>query len=674
MVETRKTICPLDCPDSCGIVATVENGRIIRLQGDPDHPFTRGFLCRKMRHYADRIHSNARILYPQIRTGRKGSGQFKRVSWDEAWEILVSRLKEIETAHGSEALLPYSYAGNMGHINSTAGEPFFHRFGASRLKRTICSAAAGAAWNVHCGWKSGSTPETATDSSLIIAWGINVKTTNIHFWPIIQQCRRKGGQLVVIDPYRNKTAKAADLYLPIQPGGDTALALGVLKLILENGSENHKYIESQTVGFEELKTYVTGISWEKIEKVSGLPKSKINDFTELLEKNPRTFIRIGIGMTRNTAGAMSVRAVIALAAALGLFDGKKGRGVLLSSLAFYGNNQKLVHSSLAQKKTRQINMIHLGQALTNLTPAIHGFFVFNSNPLSVAPDSSRVRKGLEREDLFTVVHEQVMTPTARYADLLLPATTSFENSDVYTAYGHFHMGITRPVIPPLGEAISNFDLFQNLAVKMGYNDPPFQQAVEERVSNFLEGLSGIDKSIDTSTIETGNWIHSTHRDANHPKNNEAFQFVSRKTGPGIPAFPCIMPTLEFDNPDLLSRYPLKLITPPSTHLLNSTFGECFPDEIGKLLIHPQDASERKISTGDRVRLNNHRGETVREARVTEDTQTGLVVAEGIYWENAETEHTAINDLTSQKTTDLGEGSTFHESRVEVTRIGLVNQT
>jgi len=570
--------------------------------------------------------------------------------------------------YGSESLLPYSYAGNMGHINRWAGEPFFHRFGASRLKRTICSTAAGAAWQAHCGEKAGTTSETAADSSLIIAWGINVKTTNVHFWPIIQQCRKKGGKLVVIDPYRNKTAKAANLYLPVQPGGDTALALGVLKLILERGSEDREYIEKETTGFSEFSDYVTGIGWGKIEKASGLSKLQIDAFAQLLEENPRTFFRLGIGMTRNTRGAMSVRAIIGLAAALGLYDGAKGRGVLASSRAFYGNNEKLVHSSLATVQTRQINMVQLGQALTSLKPAIHGLFVFNSNPLSVAPDSSRVRKGLERTDLFTIVHEQVMTPTARYADLLLPSTTSFENSDVYTAYGHFQMGVTQPVILPVGEALSNFDLFQTLAKKMGYTDPPFQQTVDERIGAYLNGLAGIDKSINPSTIEAGKWVSSIHADADHPKNKDMFHFVSQKTEAGVPAFACIRPPLEFDNPDLKSRYPLKLITPPATHLLNSTFGECFPNEIGKLLIHPRDAFPRKISTGDRLRLNNHRGETIREAWVTEDTQPGLVVAEGIYWENAASALTAINDLTSQKTTDLGGGSTFHEARVEITRV------
>jgi len=663
MTETRKTICPLDCPDSCGIIATIENKKITRLQGDPDHPFTRGFLCRKMRYYNDRIHSDQRILYPQIRTGKKGAGQFKRISWEEAWNLMVSELKQIQATYGGEALLPYSYAGNMGHISRWSGEPFFHRFGASRLKRTVCSTAASAAWKAHCGHRAGSPPEEAGESSLIIAWGINVKTTNIHFWPHIQQCRKKGGQLVVVDPYRNNTGNAADLYLPVKPGGDAALALGVIKQILENGLENRDTINGKTVGFEKLETYVRNLSWEVVESQSGIQKARIRAFAELLVNNPRTFIRIGMGMTRNTTGAMSVRAVLSLAAVLGLFDGKKGQGVLASSRAFFGNSETLVHSSLAKKQTREINMVQLGKALTRLKPAVHGLFVFNSNPLSIAPDASQVRKGLEREDLFTVVHEQVMTPTARYADLLLPATTSFENDDVYTAYGHFYMGITHPVIPPVGESINNFELFQELAIRMGYTDPPFSQSIHDRIGNFVKGLAGIDPSLDLSTIQDGKWIKSIHSDTTHAINQKTFHFESPDVEPGTPGFACLRPLLEFDDPDLVSRFPLKLITPPALHLLNSTFGECYLHKTGLLLIHPQDAAKYQIASGQLVQISNYRGTTIREARVTDGTQPGLVVAEGIYWENEVTGQTGINDLTSQKTTDMGEGSTFHESRV-----------
>ncbi len=669
MIEYKKTVCPLDCPDSCGIVATVEGGRIIELKGDPDHPFTRGFLCRKMRHYHERIHAKTRILFPQLRTGKKGAGEFKRISWDEAWDILASKLANIRAAHGGEAMLPYSYAGNMGVINRMAGYPFFHRFGASRLDQTICSTAAKEGWSIHCGNRCGTDPEVAAQSDLIVAWGINVKVTNIHFWPIIQQSRKNGGKLVVVDPYSNVTAKAADHYYPIKPSGDAALALGALKIIIERNQEDKEFIKEKSSGFQQLREYVTELSWDELERESGLTKVKIASFAELLIENPKAFFRIGIGLTRNTRGAMSVRAIVCLAAALGLFTGRHGRGALLSTDAFRGKKEKIVYSALADKETRLINMLHLGRALTVLKPPVQCLFVYNSNPLSVAPDGASVRRGLERDDLFTIVHEQVMTPTARFADLLLPATTSFENRDIYTAYGHFYLGLTHPVIEARGEALSNFELFQTLARKMGYSEPPFRQTLEERILDYLDDMVGIPGGLAPTSVGSGEWVRSTLVDLPEADDGQKFSFAKRIENPAVPVIACLKPTEEFDDPDRQVRFPLRLITPPNSRLLNSTFGDQYSEETGKLLIHPADASSRKIKNGDRVRLKNGRGSTVRKARVNNDTQQGLVVAEGIYWENSQTDWTGINDLTSQKTTDLGEGSTFHESLVEIEHAG-----
>ena len=668
MIEYKKTICPLDCPDTCGIIATVEDGVITKLKGDPGHEFTRGFLCSKMRHYHHRIQSKSRILYPQLRTGTKGSGEFKQISWDNAWEILVEKLRTTKRKFGGESLLPYSYAGNMGHINRFAGYPFFHRYGASRLNQTICSAAASAGWNAHCpGW-SGTDPKQAAKADLIIAWGINIKVTNIHFWPLIQESRRKGGKLVVIDPYRNITGKAADIYYPVKPGGDAALALGVIKHIINCHKECLEFIEQYTSGYNDIKLTVQNLSWQELETASGLPKEEICSLATLLTNTPKSFIRIGMGLTRNTRGAMSVRAITCLALILGLFDQEEGRGTLLSSSAFTGNSEKLLWSKLAEKETRLVNMIQLGQALTQLNPPIKSLFVYNSNPASVAPDSSRVRRGLLRDNLFTIVHEQVMTPTARYADLLLPATTSFENSDIYTAYGHFYLGLTRPVIEPQGEAISNFTLFQTLAQKMGYVDAPFYQTVEDRLQDFLSDLEGIPVDTDRSSIPAGKYIKSAfaeNRESDGSGKEKPFVFKSKNIPPTVPDIPCLIAAREFDNPDFIDRYPLKLITPPNGKMLNSTFGELYSKQIGHLLIHPDDALSRQIKMEDRVIIQNSRGSSIRQAEISLNTQKGVVVAEGIYWDIAENSSWGINSLTSQETTDLGDGSTFHESMVEI---------
>ncbi len=666
MIEKKKTICPLDCPDTCGLIATVENNRIVKLEGDPDHDFTKGFVCRKMRHYHERVHSKVRILHPMIRTGEKGEARFKRISWDEAWQVLVKNLKRIKERYGGEALLPYSYAGNMGIISRSAGNSFFHRYGASRLDPTICSATAKAGWKAHVGSRPGTNPEEASRSKLVVVWGLNVKVTNIHFWRMIRESRKNGGKLLVIDPYRNITAKSADVYLQVKPGGDAALALGALKALLAGNGIDDNFIREQTTGFESLQEYLVELNWQDIEARSGLSKIEIEEFSQILSENPETFFRIGIGLSRNTNGAMSVRAIVCLALALGLFDNRPGRGVLLSTSAFSGNDEKLDYPSLSESKTRLINMIQLGKALTNMKPGIHGLFVYNSNPLSVAPDSSRVRKGLEREELFTVVHEQVMTPTARYADLLLPATTVMENTDLFTAYGHFELGMVKPVITPRGEALDNFTLFQSLAEKMGYEDAPFKQTIEERLRDYLEDLKGLPDTFDPGLFSPGVYIKSVFHDPNNYLSAQnQFRFTSANQSAETPRIPCLTPNREFDDPDLFSRYPLKLITPPNGDLLNSTFGDRYKNKTGTLLIHPLDAAARAVKDGDKVTVYNHRGSSIRTAKISEDTQEQLVVAEGIYWEDMELGHPGINDLTSQKTADLGRGGTFHESMVEV---------
>lgn len=648
------------------MIATVENGRIIKLDGDPNQSYTGGFICGKMRRYHERVKSDDRVLHPMKRTGKKGRGDFTRIDWEEAWGILVENLKRIKREHGGEALLPYSYAGNMGSVSRSAGYPFFHRYGASRLDQTICSAAAKAGWTAHLGKRPGTDPFEAARSDLIMAWGVNVKVTNIHFWPMIRDCRKNGGKLVVIDPYKNITAKAADLHVPVKPGGDGALALGILKSVVHAEREDRSYLQKHTRNFEALRSYLLELSWGEIESDCGIGKDGIKQLADLFIEHPATFIRIGIGMTRNTRGAMAVRAITCLALALGITDRKPGRGILLSAGGFAGESSRLNHPELAESKTRLINMVQLGQALTALKPPVHGLFVYNSNPLSVAPDSSLVEKGLARDDLFTVVHEQVMTPTAAYADLVLPATTFLENRDLYTAYGQFFLGVTEPVVEPRGEAMDNFTLFQTLARRMGYDEAPFRQTLDERITDYLSGMKGIPETVDIISIMAGEYVRSAFADTGNPSFPETrYSFTLQASSPGQPVIPCITRKIEFDDPDLAARYPLYLITPPNGDLLNSTFGERFRGTIGEVLIHPEDAGLREIATGDRVVLFNHRGNCIRTAKVTDDTQSGVAVAEGIYWGNEDDGFPGINSLTSQKTTDMGSGGTFHESRIEI---------
>lgn len=674
-MEKLKTICPLDCPDACGIVATVQEGEIVKLDGDPEHPNTQGFLCKKVRTYHHRVQSPERVLFPQRRVGEKGEGRFERISWEAAWQILVRQLTTIKNQYGGEAVLPYSYAGNMGLVNLNAGAPFFHKYGASQLLQTICSAAAKAGWFAHYGNNPGSPPEKAREADLIIAWGINVKVTNIHFMPMVVKARQRGAKFVVIDPYKNATAQQADFYFPIKPGGDTALALGLLKFLKEKDALDGTFIGQYTEGFEELEAYLDEHSLQEFLDASGFSQDQLETLAALLVEHPKTFLRVGIGLTRNTQGAMSCRAIVCLAAALGLFDGAEGRGALLTSNAFRGDGNRLTYRNLQESPTRQVNMVQLGDALTRLEPPIRCVFVYSSNPMSIAPDASKVRAGFAREDLFTVVHEQFLTPTARYADLLLPATTSFENHDVYTGYGHFYMSPTAPVISPKGEALSNFELFQTLAKKMGYDDAPFQQTVQGRIEDFLGSVEGISEKQKNQGILPGEIVRSEwlDRGGDFTQFPRPFRFaISQESLPPAdsqaPRIPCLLPRKELDDPALQAQYPLQMITPPMTDMLNSTFGERYKEQIGTVLIHPHDAQARHIEQGDRVKIFNGRGNHIRQAVVSEKTQPGLLIVEGIYWENEHSGKTGVNDLTSQATTDMGGGSTFHESRVQAQRL------
>jgi len=666
----KKTICPLDCPDSCGMIATVEDGRITALQGDKGHPYTNGFICRKMRRYPERLYGAERLLYPQLRVGKKGAGQFRRIDWVEALDILAARLEETRQQHGGESILPYSYAGNMGAVNRFAGYPLFHRLGTSQLDQTICSAASGAGWQKQCGDLPGCPPENAADAELIVAWGINIRVTNVHFWQYVAAARKNGARLLCVDPYRNQTVKSADSFLQVKPGGDSALALGLMKSLVERDLVDQQFIERGTTGFAQQEAYLHSMAWEHVVQQSGVSKKEMEDFATLLAQSPKTFFRIGIGLSRNSRGGMAVRAITALAACLGLFAGGKGRGVLLSSGAFKGDKAKLTYPALAGHVARTVNMIHLGHALTTLEPPVKALIVYNSNPLSVNPDGAMVRRGLAREDLFTVVHEQVMTPTARYADLLLPATTFLENLDIYTGYGHFYLGVAQPAIEPMGEAWSNFKLFQSLALKMGFDEPPFQQSCADRIVDYLDGMQGLPNDCDVQRVLAGELVHShnSFADGKVMTDGSRFPFLSSDSVPE-PTMACLTAAGEFVDPDLLARFPFQLITPPHSDLLNSTFGELYPGMRGMVLVHPEDAAAGNIQDGEEVVLQNSRGKTRRSAKITMDTQKGVLVAEGIFWsvEQAGQEEGlgGINNLTSQKLTDMGGGATFHESLVSL---------
>src|SRR5881409_2466927 len=460
------SVCPHDCPSCCSLEVTVADGRIAEVSGTADHPFTQGIICGKVREYAERVHSPLRVLTPLRRVGAKGEGRFERVSWDDALAEITRRWRGIVAEHGGEAILPFSYAGSMGQVQFFAGHPLFHALGASRLDRTICVSTAYTGWRATVGQVTGNDSEQMVGADLVILWGVNAAYSTINVMTLVKQARARGAFVIVVDPYRTPTAQQADLHLMVRPGTDAALALAVMHVLIAEGHLDRDYIERATLGFERLAEHVKAYSPETVAPIVGLDVATIVGFARRYGAGPRTFIRIGIGISRHDNGGMTCRTLACLPALTGAYADPHG-GALLSSTAGFGFDYSVLERPDLQPAppARIVNMIHLGRVLTDRPPgpAIRALYVYSSNPAAVCPNQTLVLEGLAREDLFTVVHEQVLTDTAYYADLVLPATTSMEHLDLYRSYGQFTLQLARPVLPPQGQAKSNWEVFQLLA-------------------------------------------------------------------------------------------------------------------------------------------------------------------------------------------------------------------
>src|SRR6266567_2213136 len=514
--------CPHDCPDACGVLITVDNGRAVKIQGDPAHPVTRGFLCAKVAKYLDRVYSPDRVLYPMKRVVPKGpsrsfapTGQpeaavptvpeqaFQRITWDEALDEITSRLRRIATEFGSEAILPYSYGGTLGKLNyGSMDRRFFHRLGASQLARNICSEAGGAGVRSVYGVNMGTEPEQFRHSKYIIAWGANIHGNNVHLWPFVEEARRNGGKLVVIDPYRTRTAACADWHIPINPGTDVALALGMMHVIINQNLHDADYVSQHTVGFDELRAKVQEYPPEKVAQWTGMSAADIQKLAGEYATCRPAAIRMNYGVQRSQNGGMASRTIAMLPCITGSWK-EVGGGFQLSTSAAYGlNNAALERADLMQaslgRVARTINMVGLGQALNEVNdPPVKALFVYNSNPAAVCPNHNDVVRGLLRPDLFTVVHEQFFTDTTDYADIVLPATTFFEHKDLQKGYGHYYLQVSNQAIAPLGECRSNVELFRALAERMGFEEECFRESVDEMIDLALESedpwMSGISR-------------------------------------------------------------------------------------------------------------------------------------------------------------------------------------
>lgn len=660
----------------------VKDGRAVRVMGNPDHPVTRGFLCVKTNHYIERTYSVDRVLYPMRRRGPKGSGEFERISWDEALSEIASRFGAIAAEYGPEAILPFSYAGTIGLLQyGSMDRRFFYRLGASRLDRTICSAAGEAAMFAVNGAKMGPDPEEMVQAKLIVVWGVNVISSNVHQWTIIQEARRNGAQLVVIDPYRYKGARDADWHISPRPGTDAAFALGVMNVLISEDLLDHDYIDRYTLGFDRLKERVAEWPVERAAQVTGIAADEIRRFAHLWHASRPGVLRVGYGIQRHTNGGETVRTIAMLPALTGHWR-DAGGGFLLSQSGSYGFNEDALERPdlMPSPAPRMVNMIELGKALTELTdPPVKALFVYNTNPANTAPNQMKVLKGLSREDLFTVVSEQLLTDTAKWADIVLPATTQLEQLDLVSSYWHLYVQLNEPAIEPLGEAVPNTELFRRLAAAMGFTESCFRDSDEELIrqaldtdSPYLAGIT-LERLRREYSIKV-NRVSAPFAEGGFKTPSGKAEFWSELLAQaGHDPLPGYVPPAESPDgsPDLAAKYPLQLVSPATHHFLNSTFAN-----LGKMMkaekeptlyLNPADATARGLATGDWARVFNDRGSVRLQVQVGDWSRAGVAITPTLWWSRFMPDGVGVNALTTDQPATLGGGGSFHTNLVQVER-------
>ncbi len=681
MPEIRHSVCALDCPDACSVLVTVEDGKGTRLRGNPAHPVTRGFLCGKVARYLEREYAPDRLLYPLRRVGAKGDGRFARVTWDEALDEIAARLKAVAAEFGSEAILPYSYAGTMGLLaGSGMDRRFFHRLGASRLDRTICSSAGGAGLTEALGLRYGTEPEQFRHSKLILAWGANILGTNVHLWPFIVEARRNGAKFYTIDPRRNRTGAAADKHFFINPGSDTALALGMMHIIIGEGLYDADYIAQHTTGFDELAERVQAYPPERTAALTGIPSEDIVALAREYATTRPAVIRLNYGVQRSERGGMAMRTIALLPALIGSWKEIGGGLQISTSQAFHLNRAGLERPDLQQRslgrEARILNMSSLGQALTETgDPPVKALVVYNSNPAAIAPDQNIVRRGLQRDDLFTVVLEQFQTDTADFADFVLPATTFLEHSDLYLAYGHYHLQLARPSLTPPGEAKPNVEVFRLLAARMGFDDACFADSEDDMIRTLLDSAHPFVRGITLEELERDHSVRlrvAPNGDAFLPFANGGFGTPSGKCEFRADSLDYTPPVeSRFGDESLRARFPLELISPKHDDSMNSTFGNRPENDSATATLHMDkaDAAARGISSDDQVRVYNERGSCLLRAHVDGQVRRGVVCAPSVRWASKAADRRNVNALTSPRLTDMGGGPTFYSCLVQVEKSG-----
>jgi anaerobic selenocysteine-containing dehydrogenase len=682
-----RAACPHDCPDTCAILVTVEDGVATEVRGDPDHPTTAGVLCTKVSRYVDRTYHADRLLYPMRRVGRKGEGKFERISWDQALDEIAARLGPI-AARNPEAILPYSYCGTMGLVQGEAmAMRFFNKLGASQLDRTICAMAGFTGYKYTIGGSIGTDIEQFQDAKLIIIWGGNPIASNLHFWMRAQEAKRRGARLIAIDPYRSLTAEKCHQHIALLPGTDAALALGLMHVLIAEDLLDHDYIARHTLGFDELKARAAEWTPERTAATCGISAEEViglaREYGRTAKQGDPVAIRTNYGVQRVRGGGMAVRNIACLPALVGAWRHAAGGIQLSASGSFPADRAALQRPDLLEgRKPRTINMTTIGDDLLKdsspgFGPKIEAVIVYNANPLAIAPDSAKVMQGFGREDLFTVVLEHFCTDSADYADILLPATTQLEHVDAHLAYGHLYMMANNAAIAPLGESRPNTEIFRLIAARMGFEDPCFAESDDEIAAQAFNAKDARAVHFDWESLKRKGWQKLAMPDApfaegGFPTPSGKCEFYSSSMlADGLDPVPAYIAPYESvaSNPELAAKYPLAMISPPARNFLNSTFvnvqslrateGEPHLD------IHPDDAAARGIGHGDMARIFNDRGSFVARARVTPKARRGLVVGLSVWWKKLASDGKNANEVTSQRLTDMGRAPTFYDTLVEV---------
>jgi len=702
--ETFHGACPHDCPDTCAMVYEVINGRLSDVRGNKDHPFTRGGLCVKLKDFHDHHANPDRLMYPMRRIGPKGSKQFERINWDAAIAEIGKRWREIIATDGSQAIMPYSYLGNMGLVQGiNSGDPFFNRLGTTVNEKTFCASGSSTAWLLTVGPTGGVDPESFVHAKYIVIWASNSISTNLHHWPFVLEAQKRGAKIVVIDSYKSRTAKAGDWHICPKPGTDGALAMGFINAMVEQGLVDREWVDQHTHGYDELAARASEFTPEFVERVTGVKAADVTRFAREFATAQPSVIRFGVALERSAGGAQAIRAVCALPALAGSWRHVGGGLLQMPLWDFPVDWAKVSRPEWIKPGTRVVNNLKLGAALTGemaLDPPIKSLFVYCTNPVSQAPETNKIIKGLQREDLFTVVAEHFLTDTAKYADIVLPAAMAGEAEDMMWSWGQFYFTYNQKAVEPPGECLPTIEMWRRLAVEMGFDDPQFKMTDSELAAHFINWddpkMAGITMEhfkahgffkIDVGAADT----RTPHAQGRFPTPSGKVEFLlhdaknfvagpfrmmydGEQSGEPVDPLPGYVPPRESpaSNPDKAKLYPLNILSPKSHGFLNS----CYANEPHKIkgqgeqfvMISPTDATTRSIRDGDPVRVENGRGDFEGVARVTDDVPSGVVVATLGYWRSLNRSDGSVNSISSDEWSGLGRAPTFSDNLVEVTRI------